>query len=327
LGRASVTTGDWRPTAPLANLRSRAELLRAARQFFAERAVLEVETAQVSRHAVTDLQIDSLALHSTPARFLHTSPEYPMKRLLAHGSGDIYQICRVFRADERSRLHNPEFTMIEWYRLGFDLPQIMQETSALAQQLLRASGRFQDAVETVSYEAAFMRALHCDPFAASDAALRKLSCDHGLARETAQTSDRDALLDFLVATCIGPTLGTNQLTCLHHYPASQAALAQLDMRDPRTALRFELYGAGIELANGYVELANATEQARRFQADIAARAARGKALLDPDQHLLAALTAGLPPCAGVALGFDRIAMLALNAASIDEVIAFPWERA
>jgi elongation factor P--(R)-beta-lysine ligase len=157
--------------------------------------------------------------------------------------------------------------------------------------------------------------------------LMRLCIQHGLAADSAKYSDRDALLDFLVATCVGPELGKAQLTCLHHYPASQASLAQLDAADPRTALRFELYAQGVELANGFVELADAAEQAQRFRHDNATRAARGKPVVEPDQRLLAALASGLPACAGVAMGFDRIAMLALGATHLDEVMAFPWECA
>jgi elongation factor P--(R)-beta-lysine ligase len=317
----------WRPTASLENLRRRAALLNKARQFFLERHVMEVETPIALRCTVTDPQIDSIALQTVPPRYLHTSPEYPMKRLLASGSGDIFQICRVFRAGERSRLHNSEFTMIEWYRLGFGLEQIMAETTQLAQRLLQSTGRFGNAVEYLSYSDAFRRHLGCDPFDANDADLRQLCIQHGLSADSAIDSDRDALLDFLVATCVGLKLGQNQLTCLHHYPASQASLAQLDAADPRTALRFELYAEGVELANGFVELADSAEQAQRFRLDNATRAARGKPVLEADQRLLAALANGLPACAGVAMGFDRVAMLAVGASQLDEVMAFPWERA
>ncbi len=318
---------DWRPAAGPAALRQRAALLDAARQFFRERGVLEVETPAALAATVTDVQIESLRLAGEPARWLQTSPEYPMKRLLAAGSGDIFQLCHVFRAGEIGRLHNPEFTMLEWYRLGMDLPAIMAETTALAGALLAAGGRAAGAVESLPYTAAFQRELGCDPLEAPDDRLRQLARTHGLAASSITTATRDDLLDFLVATRVGPTLGRGRLTCLHHFPASQAALAQLEPDDPRTALRFELYAEGVELANGYVELANPAEQRQRFAADLAERKRRGLSTPAVDERLLAALTAGLPPCAGVALGFDRVAMLALGASSIAEVMAFPWERA
>lgn len=321
-------SADWRPDATVPMLRARAALLAQVRAFFAGRGVLEVQTPVALRHAVTDVQIQALRVtDEADPRWLQTSPEYPMKRLLAAGSGDIYQVCPVFRAGERGRLHNPEFTMVEWYRLGFDLAQLMQETAALAAALLEAGGQTAPPCELVSYSAAFGSALGCDPLTATPAQLAGLAAQHGLARSSIEGSTRDDLLDFLVASVVGPQLGRGQLTCLHHFPASQAALAQLDRDDPRTALRFELYAEGIELANGYVELASAAEQRLRFEADQAERRRRGLQAPDLDTRLLAALEAGLPACAGVAMGFDRVAMLALGASRLDEVLAFSWERA
>ncbi|HXC58116.1 MAG TPA: EF-P lysine aminoacylase EpmA [Steroidobacteraceae bacterium] len=318
---------DWRPSAALPALQLRARLLDLCRDFFRARKVLEVETPLLVSHTVSDVQIQSLRL-SDGLRYLHTSPEYAMKRLLAAGSGDIFQICKVFRAGERSALHNPEFTMVEWYRQGLDLTGIMAETAALVATLL--NGLWQGAsspVDTLSYRDAFQRELGLDPLRAPQATLANACEVHGLAAQSIRGAGRDELLDFLVATVIGPRLGRHQLTCLHHYPASQAALAELDGTDPDTALRFELYAHGIELANGYVELADSAEQARRFTLDASGRAMRGLAAVQPDERLLAALKHGLPPCAGVALGFDRVAMLAAGATRIDEVLAFPWGNA
>lgn len=322
-----MSGADWQPTASIATLRRRAALLVAARDFFRERSVLEVETPLALSATVTDVQITSLAIAGDAPRFLHTSPEYPMKRLLAAGSGDIFQACHVFRAGEQSRLHNPEFTMIEWYRLGMDLQAIMAETAALAGALLAAGGRNAGPVESLSYAEAFARKLGCDPLAAPMEQLRTLAGNHGLAASSINGATRDELLDFLIATQVGPELGRGTLCCLHHFPASQAALAQLEPADPRTALRFELYAEGVELANGYVELADPAEQRHRFEADHAERQRRGLPLPPIDERLLAAMATGLPACAGVALGFDRVAMLALGAASIDEVLAFSWTRA
>jgi elongation factor P--(R)-beta-lysine ligase len=217
--------------------------------------------------------------------------------------------------------------MIEWYRLGFDLTAIMQETAALATALLQTMGNAPRPVELLSYSQAFQRELGCDALGASRDALAELALAHGLAVQSIAGATSDDLLDFLLATQAGPRLGTGTLTCLHHFPASQAALARLDAEDPRTALRFELYADGIELANGYVELASPEEQAARFRADLTERQRRGLPQLAMDERLLAALEHGLPPCAGVAMGFDRVVMLALGATHIDAVLPFPWERA
>jgi lysyl-tRNA synthetase class 2 len=321
-----LSDGAWRPTATLATLQRRATLLHSVREFFHERNVLEVETPVVLTHTVTDPQIASLEVDLVPPRYLHTSPEYPMKRLLAAGSGDIYQVCHTFRAGERSRTHNPEFTMVEWYRAGFSLQQIMAETAALVARLLHAPDAPAPDTQFLSYSDAF-RQLDCDPLESPTQRLAELCVRHGLASQSVTTATRDDLLDFLVATQIGPRLGLGGITCLHHYPASQAALAQLDAADPRTALRFEVYAQGLELANGFVELADAAEQRARFTSDQKQRALRELPDIKPDPGLLAALECGLPSCAGVALGFDRVVMLATGAASIGEVMAFAWERA
>lgn len=319
---------DWRPTAGPDALRLRARLLDLTREFFRGRGVLEVETPIAVAHGVTDVALASVRLATEPKRYLQTSPEYAMKRLLAAGSGDIFQVARVFRADERSALHNPEFTMVEWYRLGMSLPQIMDETAALAAALLREGwGAAAAPVERLSYQQAFERELGLDPLVADEDSLRQRCAQLGLDGAGSASLTRDDLLDFLVATQIGPRLGGDSLTLLHHYPASQAALAQLDPEDARTALRFELYARGVELANGYVELSDPVEQSRRFSADRRLRQQRGLPDIEPDGNLLAALAHGLPRCAGVALGFDRVLMLAAGARRIDEVLAFPWERA
>jgi elongation factor P--(R)-beta-lysine ligase len=322
-----LSDATWRPGATLATLRRRAAMLYSVREFFDQRNVLEVETPVVLSHTVTDPQIASLRVSLAAPRYLHTSPEYPMKRLLAAGSGDIYQVCHTFRAGERSRTHNAEFTMVEWYRTGFDLQQVMSETASLVARLLETPGAPALDVEFLGYNEAFRRELGCDALEAPTRLLAELCVGHGLASQSIPTASRDDLLDFLVAAHIGPRLGAGRITCLHHYPASQAALAQLDTADPRTALRFEVYVQGLELANGFVELADAEEQRARFDADSKQRAQRGLPYIRPDPQLLAALESGLPACAGVALGFDRIVMLATGATSIDEVMAFSWDRA
>jgi len=320
----------WRPTASLAALRARAAALDLTRSFFRARQVLEVETPAMGSAPVSDVNLASVRATMPGAEhaplFLHTSPEYAMKRLLAAGSGDIYQICHVYRGAERGRQHNPEFSLLEWYRLGFSLEDLMQEVADLTRELLGVDARMLP-VEYLSYREAVLAHAGFDPLTADIAQLQRAARELGLDAALASRAGRDELLDLIVGAKVGPALGQSALTFLHRYPASQAALARLDPADPRVALRFELYHRGLELANGYHELSDAAEQRARFNSDQTARAARGLATGTIDRHLLAALDAGLPDCAGVALGFDRVLMLALGAASIDAVLAFPVERA
>jgi lysyl-tRNA synthetase class 2 len=308
-------------------LRLRAQALRTAREFFFTRNVLEVETPAMVNAPVSDVNLGSVSVQ-VPGRdaplFLHTSPEYAMKRLLAAGSGDIFQICRVYRGAERGRHHNPEFTMLEWYRLGFSLEDLMREVAELTRALL---GQSQLPMEFLTYRDAVRRHAGFDPLDSGIGELQSAAQELGLRADHARTAGRDELLDLIVGAKVGPALGAQTLTFLHRYPASQAALARLDADDPRVALRFELYYQGVELANGYHELTSGAEQRLRFAADQQARAARGLPTFALDANLLSALEAGLPDCAGVALGFDRVLMLAAGAASIDDVLAFPVERA
>jgi len=324
-----MSTGDWLPTASQAMLRRRAALLSRTRQFFADRGVLEVDTPLVTGTPVTDVHIHSARVLFDAAEgtsltyFLHTSPEYAMKRLLAAGACDIYQICHVVRGLERGRLHNAEFTLVEWYRRGISLDALMEEVDALVRDLLAPAGAHRR-TERIGYREAFLRELAIDPFAAPLDTLKQAAREAGLAGPIAS---RDELLEFLMGTRIGPRLGHGTLTFVHGYPASQAALARLDPADPRTAERFELYGDGVELANGFHELSDPLEQRARFEADLAERRRLGLRAQGPDERLLTALEAGLPDCCGVALGFDRTLMLAAGAARIDDVLTFPIERA
>jgi lysyl-tRNA synthetase class 2 len=318
----------WRPTATLATLRLRAQALAATRAFFCARQVLEVDTPVLVRHAVTDVHIHAAQVQlpgHTAALFLHTSPEYAMKRLLAAGSGDIYQIAHVVRGDERGRWHNAEFTLIEWYRCGYSMSQLIDELALLARLLLALPEA--TPLVRMSYSQAFQAVLECEPLSASDAELRKLAMAHHLQPDVALRCERDELFDWLMGTIVGPQLGSDTLCVVHGYPASQAALARVDEADARVALRFELYYRGIELANGFEELADAGEQRGRFEADRRERLRRGLPQPAIDQSLLAALSAGLPPVSGVAVGFDRMLMLRIGAATIDEVLPFPLERA
>ncbi len=318
---------DWRPSAAPARLAARARLLARARGFFAERQVLEVDTPLIVNTAVSDVHIHAAEVRLAGAQaaphFLHTSPEYAMKRLLAAGSGDIYQICHVARGFEAGRLHNPEFTLIEWYRLGFSLGALMDEVESLVRALLEGAGARRS--ERLSYREVFQRTLGLDPFRASAPQLAHAAAAAGFSGGAARTPDE--CLELLMGAQIGPTLGRGGLTFVYGYPASQAALARLDPQDPRTAQRFELYAEGLELANGFHELSDAAEQRTRFAHDQAGRARRGLPVRALDERFLAALAHGLPECAGVALGFDRTLMLATGAAHIDEVLPFPTARA
>lgn len=266
---------NWRPTASLAALRRRATALQATREFFRARNVLEVETPVMVNAPVSDVNIGSVKAevpgHAGPPLYLHTSPEYAMKRLLAAGVGDIFQVCHVFRGAERGRQHNPEFTMVEWYRLGYSLERLMGEVADLVRTLLDRDLP----VELVSYRDAVRRHAGLDPLDAPREELLRAARSLGLDARHAREAGRDELLDLIVGAQVGPALGTTSLTFVHRYPASQAALARLDAEDPRLALRFELYHHGVELANGYHELTNAAEQRMRFSADQQARTARG----------------------------------------------------
>ena len=331
----SDASGDWQPTAALEVLKLRARLLERIRAFFSERSVLEVETPILSAAAVTDPMLASLATRYTGPRFprgqafyLHTSPEFPMKRLLAAGSGSIYQICKVFRDGEAGRLHNPEFTMLEWYRVGFDHHRLMDEVAELVMQLL-APYLSIETPERLSYREAFQRHAGLDPHTASagdfatSAKAHKIGVPPGLLTQNDLSVWRDLLLTHVVE----PMLGQGRLTFIYDYPAAQASLARIQLGDPPLAARFELYLNGIELANGFHELADADEQRTRFERQLHTSAAGGQPVVPMDERLLAALAQGLPDCAGVALGFDRLVMLAAGSRTIEDVVAFPIDRA
>jgi len=314
----------WQPTATHAALMRRAQMLNTARNFFKHRAVLEVETPILSAAAVSDPQIESLSTQvaGMPGRaYLCPSPEYAMKRLLAAGSGDIYQVCKVFRDAERGRWHNPEFTMIEWYRLGKDDAALMNETEALLRALLPERQLAQ--AERLSFTDALQRHAGVDAFESSERDLALAAQRLGVICET--QLDRDAKLDLLMGMIVGPRLGRERPCFIVDYPASQAALARLKSRpagSPAVAARFELYLDGLELANGFHELAQADVQRARFERDLELRAARGQVQPPLDENLLAALAAGMPDCAGVALGFDRVVAIALGVDRLSKAMAF-----
>lgn len=320
----------WRPCADRAALHARARLLAELRAFFAARGVLEVETPVLGAGANPDPAIDPLHLQAdlagTGARrwFLQTSPELPMKRLLAAGSGPIYQVCKVFRADERGRRHHPEFSLLEWYRPGFSLEDLMDEVAALVRRLLDCPAL---PTERLRYRDLFLDTLGIDPWAVTSAQLRTVAATRGIAGAGELVLDTDGWLDLLLSHCLEPHLGRGRLTFVQDYPPSQAALARVQPGPRPVARRFELYLAGMELANGFDELLDAAEQRRRFHGNQVRRAANGQCPVSPDGRFLAALEAGLPPCAGVALGLDRLLMCTLGAERIDAVLAFPVDRA
>jgi len=318
----------WQPTASLAALKSRAQQLAWVRGFFARRGLLEVETPVLGRCGVTDLNIDSVPVTRTsdvsglPAGWLQTSPEYAMKRLLAAGAGDIYQVARVFRNGERGARHNPEFSLLEWYRTGFDDTDLMAEVADLVCGWLEC-----DRPVTLRYGEAMRRFAGVDPFAASDAELRAL-CRDWMPPESLSGLLRDECLDLLMSFRVEPQLAQIGPVFITGYPESQAALARISQVDGVCqAHRFELYIDGLELCNGYWELTDAAEQRARFDSDNLARRQAGRPEMPVDEALLAAMTSGVPDCSGVALGLDRLLMLKLGHRDIADVLAFPGERA
>ncbi len=336
---------DWAPSASLETLGRRARMAAAVRGFFAARDVLEVETPLLSAATVTDPHLHSLVTRYGEAAggggrrlFLQTSPEFAMKRLLAAGSGAVYQLGRAFRDGEAGRRHNPEFTLLEWYRPGFDHHRLMDEVEELLAVTLGGVPGDRPA-ERLTYAEVFERHAGVDPFRDPLESLREAAALALAGDPPDLGDDRDAWLDLLMVSAIERRLGWDgapaeerpRATFVHDYPASQAALARVrppsTPDEPPLAERFELFVAGVELANGFHELADPDEQRRRFERDLAVRRAWGLPEVTLDERLLAALEAGLPPCAGVALGFDRLVMLATGADSIAEVLAFPLDRA
>ncbi len=320
---------DWQPSARLDTLQRRARILARIRAFFEARNVLEVETPVLSRAAATDPHIESFATReegSGRTDYLHTSPEFAMKRLLAAGSGPIYQIAKVFRRGEAGRLHNPEFTMLEWYRPGFTLEQLMEEVEALLHTAL-ADQPVPAPAKRYTYAGLFRTYAGLDPFKADIEALQARVHELGIDVRGLDTRDPDAWRDLILTHRIEPALAGEGAVFVYDYPASQAALAQIRPGPPGVAERFELYVNGLELANGFHELRDAAEQRRRFEQDLARRNAAGLDPVPMDEHLLAALEAGLPDCCGVALGIDRLVMLAAGVGSIAEVLSFDHARA
>jgi len=313
------STTRWQPTASFLHLKRRNQIIAAIRAFFAERDVWEVDTPLLNASTATDPHIGSLAVSvSNKTFYLQTSPEFAMKRMLAAGSGSIYQISKAFRAEEQGRLHNIEFTMLEWYRVGFDHNQLMDEMDALLHLLLKSAP-----AERLGYREVFKTYLNIDPLLADSSALENCARQHGLNDiQSNNPDDIDFWRHLLMSHFIEPHLGKTRPTFIVDFPASQAALAKIRDSNPPVAERFEVYVHGIELANGYHELNDAAEQEKRFLADNQRRQALKLPQIPPDEYLLAALTHGFPNCAGVALGIDRLVMLAVEAKAIKEVISF-----
>jgi lysyl-tRNA synthetase class 2 len=325
-----VDVTDWRPSATFDALRLRAQLYAAIRAFFAERDVLEVETPTLSQAGNTDPNIASFALQfsgrtdgAPRTRWLRTSPEYPLKRLLAAGLGDCYELGRVFRDGEAGGRHNPEFTMLEWYRVGWDHDRLIDEVAALVQAALALVGRVV-AVQRTSFRELYLQRLQVDPFTAEDATLRAALGDIDI---DPRGLGRDDWLDLLMTHRLQPAFEPDRLLAVYDYPASQCALARIRAADPPVAERFEIYLGPLELANGYHELGDTSEQRMRFERDLDVRRSRNVDAPPLDERLLSALQAGLPDCAGVALGVDRLLMAMTRSGRIADVLAFPFARA
>lgn len=318
----------WQPTAAIEVLRQRAQIIQRIRAFFVARGVLEVETPLLSHATVTDPHIISIAapfkeMGSAKAQicYLQTSPEYAMKRLLAAGAGSIFQLTKAFRQGEVGRWHNPEFSMLEWYRPGFDHHALMDEMAELLAVVLPFS-----AATRMSVMQVYQHYLAIDPHRATVAELKSCAAQY-IKPLPAMHEDKNSWLDLLFVHCIEPHLGQDAPFFLYDFPASQAALARIRPENPPVASRFEMYFKGVELANGFHELQDAAEQRRRFEHDLAYRKQHHIPLVSVDERFLAALQQGIPDCAGVALGIDRLMMLALKCESIANVMSFGFSVA
>ena len=318
---------NWKPTASLNLLKRRAKMLAELRAFFAKRNVLEVETPALSQAANTDPYIESFSLDNRQ-RFLHTSPEYAMKRLLAAGSGDIYQICKVWRDEEAGHYHNPEFTLLEYYRIGFSYQQLMQELEFLLMTLLK----LKKSANYYPYQQLFIELLQLDPHKADHSLL--IAC----ARENipelvigdkARWQKQD-LLDVLLTHCIEPSFAKDRLTFVYDYPVTQSALANIrdaTQTEAAVAERFEVYYGSVELANGYQELTDARKNAQVIETELHTRKQQQQQAFPKDEYFLQAMEAGMPSASGVAIGLDRLLMCATGQKTIQQVISFPWGRA
>jgi elongation factor P--(R)-beta-lysine ligase len=323
---------EWQPTCSIEMLRLRAQVFADIRQFFSARAVLEVETPLLSYSSGTDPQLDFFTTDycSPPLQhtlFLQTSPEFAMKRLLAAGSGSIYQICKAFRNGESGRFHNPEFTLLEWYRVGFTLPQLMDEIAELMAALFNGR-RYLNPTQRFGYQEIFQRYTGLNPLAFSYQDYCVYARDNQLSEAVSICGyDHGLWLDFIFSHKVQPQLGKNAVCMVYGYPASQSSLARINEYNSQITDRVEVFINGIELGNGYYELTDAKEQDSRFDKEIAIREQRKRPVTVKDNHLISALEAGLPECSGMAIGLDRLLMLLANCVSIDDVLNFPVHRA
>lgn len=322
----------WRPSADIGQLRQRAQLLAEIRRFFTERAVMEVETPLLCRATGTDPNLDffSSQYHlppRNPGLYLQTSPEFAMKRLLAAGSGSIYQICKAFRNGEAGRFHNPEFTILEWYRVGFTLSILMDEVADLLCALLMpAMSQLQ--VQRIEYRQLFLQRTGLDPLVFDRQAYRQYAAVSGFSEADELCGEDHAVwLDFLFSHCIQADMAMDRIYLVHDYPSIQSSLARCHPDDHRLAERFEVFINGVELGNGFFELCDVAEQEARFDREIVYRQDNGLPAVEKDRLFLDALKAGLPECSGVAIGLDRLLMILSGADSIEQVLTFPIAKA
>ncbi len=318
----------WQPGMQIEMLRARSLLLQTIRQFFAHRDVMEVETPLLSQHTITDIHLhpfrttfSSPLFSGSTDLYLMTSPEFHMKRLLCAGAGAIYQLGKAFRNEEQGRFHNPEFTMLEWYRPGWDHHELMDEMEQLLQACLACGP-----CERLSYQEAFHRYVGVDPLSASITTLQH-AAPESCAELALREDDKDTLLQLLFSMVVEPEIGQQSPVFIYDFPASQAALARISLKDERVAERFEVYFRGIELANGFHELTDAKEQQQRFEAENQRRQTLGLPVMPVDHWLLEALTHGMPDCAGVALGVDRLFMLQQGLSEMSQAVSFSVDRA
>jgi len=308
---------SWQPTASLDLIKRRAVLLQQIRDFMNNRGIIEVDTPILSHYGISDPYIQSMTTVEVSDKdtqlYLQTSPEYCMKRLLAAGSGPIYQIAHVFRDEESGRRHNTEFTMLEWYRVGFDYYQLMDEVG----ELLNGIGL--ETPDKMTYAQSFMQTVELDPHTVETKLLQKNVREHGWETDS---EDRHALLDFVFSEVVLKKIIFNKPLIIYDYPACMSALATLKPGEPVVSERFELFIAGMEIANGFNELNNADEQLKRFEAELHTRRDRNLAEPPIDRNFLAALNSGLPECAGVAVGIDRLLMVLSGKDDISEVSTF-----
>ena len=317
---------NWQPSASLALIKRRARMLKDIRAFFDAREIMEVETSLLASAGTTDPHIESLqTVFRDQSYYLNTSPEYAMKRLLASHAVAIYQICKAFRDDELGPMHNPEFTMLEWYRPNFDMHQLMDEVEALIGVLADDS---LDSFSRLSYGQVFEKYANLNPHLATASGCRECAVQHGIEQPVGLDEQKDEWLDWLLTQLVLPCLPSDQFTFIYDYPASQCALARLKENEDGLAVasRFELFYGATELVNGFHELAIVEEQWQRFESENKVRIAENKLPVKIDENLLAALENGLPDCSGVALGLDRLLMILTAEVSIDRVLGFPWNR-